>query len=353
MKTTSFFAHAWAHIQAFFKKRSLKSIILMVCGLIVVVGITISVCGAFDRSKKQLERKLYGEEIGDKGLRYKHGAHIYNPETGEILVDSISWLHVTYSDTIAILAKNHKRAYINLNTAQLITPLEYDKAWEFACGRGVMVKNDTIYIFRPDGSIVNPDGFKYRRQYEMIFYHNRLAVNVDNDLVGLIDTAANWVLEPKYKRIDVDYSHRLYNTQLGEQCIVYNYDLETVLQGNYKSIDVDWSEGLIATEHNGIQHLFSYEGKLLYQVIFKRIEELTYKTSRSDENDQPIYEETDCFVYVDYNNKKGLMDKHYKVLTPPLFYDIEAQTRHTFFATFGEYSSRFGTLIDDHGKAIR
>lgn len=47
------------------------------------------------------------------------------------------------------------------------------------------------------------------------------------------------------------------------------------------------------------------------------------------------------------------MDKHYHVLTPQLFHSIEAQTKHVFFASFGEYSDRFGTLIDDHGKALR
>jgi hypothetical protein len=46
------------------------------------------------------------------------------------------------------------------------------------------------------------------------------------------------------------------------------------------------------------------------------------------------------------------MDKRYQILTPPLFYDITAQTKHTFFASFGNWSNRFGTLIDDHGKPI-
>lgn len=353
MKTNEFFAQLWARIRAFFAQQTPKSIFLMVCGCIVLIAVGVSLCGAFDKSKKHIERKLYGEEIGENGLRYKRGVHIYNPANGEVLVDSIDWLYVAHDDTIGILAKNHKRAYINLNTAKIITSLDYNKAWIFSCERGVMVRNDTVYIFRPDGSVVNPNGFKYRKQYEMLFYADRLVVNVENDLEGLIDTAAQWVLPPQYKSIEIDYAHKLYNTRLDEQCIVYDYDLHPLLQGNYKSIDVDWSEGLIATEYNGIQHLFSYEGKLLYQVIFKRIEALDYNTGRKDAEDRDIYEETDCFVYVDYNDKKGLMDKHYKVLTPPLFHDIEAQTRHTFFASFGEYSKRFGTLIDDHGKAIR
>ena len=345
MKLTSFLQ--WL------KSLSVKSILLLVSGLVILIATIVALSGTISSASKKVEKKLYGEEIGDNHLRYKHGDHIYNPETGQILVDSIEWLHVKYGDTIAILAKNNRRAYINLNTAELITPLIYDKAWTFSCHRGVMVKSDTIFIFRRDGSIVNPDGFKYKNQYELLYHADKLVVNVDHDKVGLIDTAAQWVLPPVYSLIENEYQHRLYNTRLDDQCIVYSYDLDTVLLGHYKTIDVDWSEGLIATEHNGIQHLFSYDGKLIYEVIYKAIEPLNYNTQRKDAHGNEIWEETNCYVYVDYNNKKGLMDKRYRVLTPPLFHDIKAQTKHTFFASFGEWSNRFGTLIDEHGKPIR
>ena len=345
MKLSSFFQR--------FKSLSTKSILFIIASIVVLIATISSLCASFSSTSKHVKDKLYGEEIGNNRLRYKHGDHIYNPETGQILMDSIEWLHVKYGDTIAILAKNNRRAYINLNTAELITPLIYDKAWTFSCHRGVMVKSDTIFIFRRDGSIVNPDGFKYKNQYELLYHADKLVVNVDHDKVGLIDTAAQWVLPPVYSLIENEYQHRLYNTRLDDQCIVYSYDLDTVLLGHYKTIDVDWSEGLIATEHNGIQHLFSYDGKLIYEVIYKAIEPLNYNTQRKDAHGNDIWEETNCYVYVDYNNKKGLMDRRYRILTPPLFYDIKAQTKHTFFASFGEWSNRFGTLIDEHGKPIR
>ena len=345
MKLSSFFQRI--------KSLSTKSILFIIASIVVLIATISSLCASFSSTSKHVKDKLYGEEIGNNRLRYKHGDHIYNPETGQILVDSIDWLHVKYGDTIAILAKNNRRAFINLNTAEFITPLIYEKAWEFACDRGIMVKSDTIYIFRRDGSLVNPSGFKYKGQYDLLYHRDKLIVNVDNDKVGLIDTAAQWVLPPVYSLIENEYQHRLYNTRLDDQCIVYSYDLDTVLLGHYKSIDVDWSEGLIATEHNGIQHLFSYEGKLIYEVIYKAIEPLNYNTQRKDAHGNDIWEETNCYVYVDYNNKKGLMDRRYRILTPPLFYDIKAQTKHTFFASFGKWSKHFGTLIDENGKAIR
>ena len=347
------FTRLWASVTAFWKARSFATKIILVCVPIILIAISLSFSRSIRTAPIAIEKRLYGEEIGLNGLRYKHGAHIYNPETNEILVDSIEWLHVSAGDTIAILAKNHRRAFINLNNAQLITPLDFEKAWEFSGDRGIMSRHDSLFIFRRDGSQVNATGLKTRNQYEYLFYNNNLVLNIDYEHVGLLDTAGRWVLEPIYSLIETAYSRRMYNTKLGDECIVYNYNLQPILRGAYKAIEIDWSEGLIATEHNSIQHLFDYNGKLVYQVIYKSIEELTYNTHRQDANDRDIYEETDCYVYVDYNNKRGLMDKHYHVLTPPLFHSIEAQTKHVFFASFGEYSDRFGTLIDDHGKALR
>lgn len=354
---SSFFARMRARYLAYRQGHSLTkrvvNLCLVVCIPLLVIAIGQSVYRSVKTVPKTIEKHLYGEEVGRNGLRYKHGAYIYNPETGKILVDSIEWLHVVYGDTIAILAKNHRRAFINLNNAELITPLDYEKAWQFSCDRGIMSRHDSLFIFRRDGAQVNAQGLVARNQYEYLFYNDHLVLNVDYEHVGLLDTAGNWVLEPVYSKIETSYGHRLYNTRLGEECIVYNYALEPVLRGAYKSVEVDWSEGLIATEHSGIQRLFDYEGKLVYQVIYKRIEELSYNTGRKDDDGQPVFEDTDCYIYVDYNDKRGLMDKHYHVLTPPLFHSIEAQTKHVFFASFGEYSDRFGTLIDDHGKALR
>lgn len=329
-------------------------VLLTVCTIAVAVACVCALWGTFSKRKNNsITHKLYGVEIGEKGLRYKYGDHIYDPKTGKILLDSISWLYIGGEDTIGIVAKHKKRAYLNLNTAQVLTRWEYDKAWAFRSGRGVMVKEDTIYIFRPDGSIVNHHGLPYCGQYELLFHQGKLILETKDHLVGLLDTAANWILPPQYAYIDNNYQHHLYNTKTNDECIVYNYDLDTIVRGNYKSVDIDWSEGIITTEYNGVQHLYDYDGKMVYEVIYKRIRELTYNTRRKGKDGRDIYEETDCLVYEDYNRKCGLMDRHYRILTPPLFFDITAESKHIFFATFGDYDGNFGTLIDDHGKPIR
>ncbi len=330
-----------------------KTIFISLTAIAAIIVLTATGLAVYKHFNHSVKSKLQGVEIGNAGLRYVYCDYIYNPKTGKKLITGIDWVFEQSSDSIGILAKEGKRAYINLNTACLLTPLDYDKAWVFACDRGVMVRHDSVFIFRRDGSIVNPQGLPYQREHELVFFHNNLILHGTPDLVGVIDTAAQWVLQPEYKSISMDYSHRLYNTQKKDLWQVFDFDMTPILKGNYHDITIDWSEGIIATEYNGIEHLFSYEGKMMYEVIYRRIRELNYETDRKDKNGAPIYAPTNCYVYEAYNGKCGLMNRQYKILTPPQFRNIEAQTQHIFFASFGDYSSRFGTLIDELGKPIR
>lgn len=317
------------------------------CAALILISIVVAIYKDHRRESNK------GVEIGSAGLRYVYGDYIFNPKTGKKLVRDIDWIFESRNDSIGILAKEGKRAYINLNTAELLTPLEYNKAWAFACDRGVMVKDDSVFIFRRDGSQVNAEGFPYHREYELLFFHNNLVLHGATDSVGVIDTTAHWVLPPEYKSIKIDYTHQMYNTQKKDLWTVYDFDMVPILKGNYRDITIDWSEGIIATEYNGIEHLFSYEGKMVYEVIYRSIRELNYLTDKKDKKGEPIYEPTNCYVYESYNGKCGLMNRQYRILTPPQFYDIKPQTQHIFFATFGEYSSRFGALIDELGRPIR
>ena len=329
---------------------------VVVCKILfyVLVGVaTWGICKHCTGSKTDLKGKLVGESIGNAELRYRYGRYIYSPKTGKILVDSIQWLYCSYRDTIGILAKNDHRAYINLNTGKLITSLDYDMAWAIRSDRGVMVKDDSIYIFRRDGSRVNADPLPYCGDYELCYVHGKLIVNSDNGCKGILDTAANWAVRPLYDRIEWNYDHELYNLHREEQCIVLTEDLDTVLIGKYKAVDIDWSEGIIVSEYNGMEHLYDYEGKMICEVIYRNIRELTYTSLEKDAHGHFIEEPTECFVYTSYNGKEGLMDKNYHPLTPPLFHSIKAQTKHAFFAAFGKYDESFGTLIDDKGRPLR
>lgn len=345
-KVTILLSRIWAAITSWCKKLTIKH--GAISGVVIIALTVITLCCA---SKTELGN-FDSEHIGDNGLCYKYGSCIFDPKTDKVLIDSIDWLYYDGTDSIGILAKNGHRAYINLNTAELLTSLTYDKAWAFRCDRGVMSRNDTLFIFRRDGSLVNPKGLKHIPHYyeELIFVDDKLIVETDKKRTGIIDTSANFILPPVYSEIDYDYYHRMFTAKAKEEYIIFNNDLDTVAAGDWKSIDIAWSSGIIVTEHNGIQRLLDYDGKLLYEVVYRDIEPLTYSTGAKDANFNDIQATTECFVYVDYHGRRGLMDKNHHIITPPLFSEITARSKNIFFAKFED---GVGTLIDSHGNQLR
>jgi len=283
--------------------------------------------------------------IGYNDLRYNSVDHyIFNSTTGEILYENIDWIFED-GDSIGIVAIDDKRAYVNFNNGEALTAFEYDKAWTFSNNRGVMVKAGNVYIFRRDGSLVNSTAIKYANDYSLVYHQNMLIIQNQDGKVGVLDTVAQWILPQEYNSVDINFEHKLFVTRKDDVRSVISYDNKTVLLGYYSNISVLWEDGIIVTELNGIDRLYSYDGKLKYEIVYDYIERLNYL----DENDE--YHPTNCYVYRAYNGKCGLMNRQYKILTPPLFYEIDAKTEHIFFAKFS-YNT-FGTLIDENGRQLK
>ena len=88
---SSFMASCKAKTTAYWRSRSAAHKVLLVCGCVVMVAGAIAFIRSFRVSPQSIEKHLYGEEIGRKGLRYKHGSHIYDPEMGECQLLRYSW----------------------------------------------------------------------------------------------------------------------------------------------------------------------------------------------------------------------------------------------------------------------
>ena len=67
------------------KSLSTRSILLIATSAVVLIATIVALSGTISSASRRMEKKLYGEEIGNNHLRYKHGDHIYKPETGKIL----------------------------------------------------------------------------------------------------------------------------------------------------------------------------------------------------------------------------------------------------------------------------
>lgn len=325
--------------------------------LLVIIMVPLSYFGLrcyFSLHDSESEYDYCEQRIGRNGLIYNdcHG-YIKASKTGKKLITGIDWIRLD-GDSICVIAIDDKRAYINLNTCKLITDLAYDKAWVFCNGVGVMTRGDSLYVFDRSGKRVNRKPFYYDDEYEMVFHDGVLVVHDDADHIGVIDTKCQWIFPPIYDELEYDVDHKLCSVRKGDKRMVFNNDMDTILCGEWKNVSISYSAGIVVTETNGVERLFDYDGKLLCDVVYSDIETLSYNTGRTDSDDDYIYEECNCLVYSNYSGKKGLMDRDYKILTPPIYSDITAKSRHILFATFSDnWYNEVGTLIDDHGHQIR
>ncbi len=314
---------------------------LFILALIACTAMIIGMSSCNTSTQTMLKDSI---SIGQGDLRFNYvEKYIFNSRTGNRLYKNIDWIHDS-GDSIGIVAIDNKRAYVNFNTGKTLTDFDYDKAWIFSCNHGVMVKNDSVYVFRRDGSIVNPKPLYYNNDYALVFHKNLLVICNQEGKVGVIDTTAQWIIQPEYSSISIDYNHDLLNTRKNDVRSVIDFSNNTILSGFYNDINILWEEGIIVTEYNGINRLFSYDGKLIYDVVYSQINELRYET------DDEEYRLSNCYIYQSYDGKYGLMNRHYKIVTPPIFYYIEAYSERLFFA---KLSYNVGTIIDDMGRTVK
>jgi len=308
--------------------------------LSVAAAIVLTVLACSKVNEAEFRELAYDEwEVGDNGLIYKTGERLFDPKSNKTLVNDIDWLQYETYDSIGVLAKKGKRAFINLNTGKLLTSLSYDHGWFFRSNRGVMERNDSLFIFDRSGKVLNKVGIPARGNnlYEYLFNDGKMVVEAEPNKYGILDTAARWIMEPIYDHLEHNWDNQLYSCKLGDTWSVLNYDLDTIMCGKWKNLDISWNSGIIVTETNGIERSYSYEGKLLFNVIYESIDQLYY-------DDEP----TGLFRYTAHSGKCGLMDSNYKPLTPPQFYEIEARSKSVFFGYYGD----FGVLLNRKGQTI-
>ncbi len=211
----------------------IKKWIVIVIAATMVVFFAIDIVGTIQLSRQRILMDRYGVPIGAGTLNYMRGErkYIYDRNTGEIKIDSIDWIYIEDFDSLAILAKNNKRAYFNVNTCELLTDLYGDRAWAFLCGRGVMSKGDSVIIYKRDGSVVPTPHIHYKNENEMVYKDGTLTVAGDNSLYGLIDTAAQWILPPECAYIVTDTVRKVHITKKDGLFNIYDYNLTPIISG--------------------------------------------------------------------------------------------------------------------------
>jgi hypothetical protein len=133
-----------------------------------------------------------------------------------------------FSEGLAAVETNSKWGYINTSGESVIEPV-LENAWDFYCGIAIVSVNEAKqYMNRKGEFLPNPDNYEVHRGFRDNFAPVR-----KKDLWGFVDTEGNYIVKPRYEKVDrfmnglapVKRDGRCgYVNILGEEVVPLNFD---------------------------------------------------------------------------------------------------------------------------------
>ena len=177
-------------------------------------------------------------------------------------------------------------------------------------------------------------------------------------MLGAIDTAGNWVIQPTYSSIDYIGNYVVVRKALDDG--LYTKDLQEVLPLEYSDISVHLgSKTILARKGIDGPKLYDLDMNLLSDfvvddarnVVYYTGEERTFINEDGDEVTEKVYKVANSKVYrvstPGSRDTYGLMSKQGKRLTPPIYDGITAIAPDRYLC------SPHGVVLDDAGQIVK
>lgn len=296
---------------------------------------------------------------------YKYEGYIENAK-GKKLIKHVVWVaRPLEGDSLVCYSDGEHRGYFHLRDGRVVVPPTYDRAWIFSEGIAAVEKEGRIMFIDTTGRVVLDKNLCYSDETDgYIFRHGYCAMfDSTGRKAGLIDHEGNWVLPPQYESIvSVDTFWILRSER--EQSIV-THGLQTVLPPMKASLSVD-DTVIRATFQDHSMRVYDLNGKVVTANLISDVEKMMYETrevmyhykSEADGYMEEVFVDQEpvirkamatCMKYEAEDGWYGLMGSNGKIVTPPLYYRIEAVGKDIYLCT-SEYGR--GVMLNSSGKLV-
>ena len=277
--------------------------------------------------------------------------YVYNNRIGRRTLTGISWIRESEDgDDLVCYSNGERRGYFNRTTGELAIPPKYEKAWIFSEGLACVELNGRLGFIDHGGNLVIDTVFERSPHIGNYCFHNGLCLmKGDNGRTGLIDKQGNWAVEPVYSYLDRFYEDfwKVRDTCGNEGLLDKNG--QVLLPCDYSSIEIHYTaKSIYATTLDHMDQVFDFEGNMLNSCDFEAIEQIRYVMNEYDESGPWDLPDPMCLRYRTSDRYYGLMDKKGNIITPPLYYYIEAIAPDRFFCK-GPYGA---VVLDDKGNEV-
>ena len=269
--------------------------------------------------------------------------YVFNQCTGEKLIKHVKWIaEPNGNDTLVCFSNGKKRGYFSKNTGMVVIKPKYDHAWIFSDGLASVEEGGYIKFIDGTGTVVIDNNMPYISNMEGYVFHDGYCVvhSDDGQLYGMMDKNGKLALPMMYDDITLVNDYSLWQVQKGEEAAVLDKDLQAVIPLMEGTIYID--EGTIdVTIPDHTTRKYSLQGDLIndFYISYVRMleytkDEILHRTkTHDDDGDEyavPVVESyhpqatARLRSYVAGDGYEGLMTSEGRIITMPLYRDIEA-----------------------------
>lgn len=344
------------------------------CTLIVIVIAAAAVTALWNevtRKQRYMENQEKHAAVEVSGFvkyvpDYDEGTdgYIINTMTGEKTLKGIAWIaRPEGNDTLMCYSDGKMRGYFSNNTGKVIIQPQFKRAWVFSDGLASVVVDGKIKFIDGTGKVVIDKNMQYDGNREGLIFHGGYCILPDKDgnVAGLVDKTGNMVLPMEYSLIQHRKDYAYWAATKADTTTVYDKDMNKVMTTTGFVVLAQESIDVTMPDHTMCK--YDYNGKLTHDFCIDNIRRLTFETDEvyysQEENDDPSSNEVSlidnykiasaklraytCGIY------EGLMTAEGRVVTSPLYTDIEAIGEDTYLCTLDHEQK---VLVDGSGKIV-
>lgn len=296
--------------------------------------------------------------------RFGRGGFVKNAK-GKKTISDIDWIAMpSGNDSLVCYKAGEFRGYFNISTGEPIIKPKFSHAWVYSNGLACVDDGGWVKFIDSAGNVVIDTQVPNDRYYGRRVFHNNHCVVPKPDLnaVGLMDRQGRWVLEAKYDNIELADS--LWIVSKGDERSVMTSNLDTILPFTKASYFVDRSMITAVMPDHTIRK-YTLRGKLINDFYIHGAEQLIYDTMELCEPVKEYDEDGNVYGVAAPDAKKaiahclqyeaqygwyGLMSSTGKIITPPVYKEIEALGPDLYLCKDASYD---GVLINADGKQVR
>lgn len=331
------------------KTKKICKIALRVVGILLALAVTYNLfLLGFDYLQRYYGRDYWCDERLSERIElrvYSNGSYnqqvrLYDLERQRYISPRYDWVVTAddNADSLAVFAHKERRGFLNINTGEVVIPAIYDKAWLFSEGMAAVISDGELLFIDHEGHEVlhiGPVWLGERRgNADYLFRGGYCPVSTPEGLYGIINTAGEWVVEPRYAAIWAPTLGGYRVVEGGGRFGILNEKLEWHAPIKYDFITA-------VPEYNGFEMVADgrmwvedLEGRVVLPFLYDRTFHLEYPVSCVDEyGNYPLNLSTD-YVGYEIMGKKGIMELSTgRPLTPAIYDNVTMLSPDMFEVT--------------------